>query len=191
MSGVRQFDEQIILPMVLDVFWKNGWQATSLVEIAQVTGVQRGSLYNAYGGKDTLFLNAYKLYTNNFINSVKTAMTGDTLKEVLSGFFRAALENMTKGIPSRGCLTTKMLIEMDLTSEMIQQSIKDFMGELKAVMSERLSEGKLANSLKIPSDDAAEVILTFVRGIAVMERLHKDPQKLMTICDAFVCSLVE
>jgi len=190
LSGIRQFDEQIVLPIVLDIFWNKGWQATSFVEIAQVTGVQRGSLYNAYGSKEALFLHAYKIYTDNFIKNVKRAMVGDSLQDVLRGFFKTALENMTKGTPSRGCLTTKMLIEIDVTSEQIQQSIRDFMNDLKLIMVARLSEKNLEKSLSITAEEAAEVILTFVRGIAVMERMHKDPQKLMTICEAFICSFI-
>ncbi|SPL69857.1 TetR/AcrR family transcriptional regulator [Acinetobacter stercoris] len=186
MSGVRQFDEQIILPVVLDVFWRNGWQASSLVEIARATGVQRGSLYNAYGSKDELFLHAYALYTRHFIQSVTEAMQGSDLQEVLHKFFKTALSNMTMGTPSKGCLTTKMLIEIELTSMPVQQSIKTFMQELKEVLCLHLSRPELAVSLALKPSDAADVIVTFVRGIAVMERISEEPEQLMSTCETFI-----
>ncbi|MCZ7153843.1 TetR/AcrR family transcriptional regulator, partial [Salmonella enterica] len=56
MAGVRQFDEGLALDKALALFWQKGYAATSMQELAAATGVQRGSLYNAYGDKETLFL---------------------------------------------------------------------------------------------------------------------------------------
>ncbi|WP_332605631.1 TetR/AcrR family transcriptional regulator [Acinetobacter sp. ESBL14] len=191
MSGVRQFDEAFILPLVLDIFWRNGWQATSLVEIAKETGVQRGSLYNAYGGKDELFLQAYEIYCKNFLNNIDLAMKGDSLQEVLTNFFSAALANMSKGTPSKGCLTTKMLVDINLTSERIQQRLRDFMNELRLALEVKLSDPKWKDSLILEVGQTADVLITYTRGIAVMERAYKDPTFLQNTCDAFVQILVK
>ncbi|MFW1839912.1 TetR/AcrR family transcriptional regulator [Acinetobacter gyllenbergii] len=191
MSGVRQFDEAFILPLVLDIFWRNGWQATSLVEIAKETGVQRGSLYNAYGGKDELFLQAYEIYCKNFLNNIDLAMKGDSLQEVLINFFSAALANMSKGTPAKGCLTTKMLVDINLTSERIQQRLRDFMNELRLALEVKLSDPKWKDSLILEVGQTADVLITYTRGIAVMERAYKDPTFLQNTCDAFVQILVK
>ncbi|MCU4580228.1 TetR/AcrR family transcriptional regulator [Acinetobacter gyllenbergii] len=191
MSGVRQFDEAFILPLVLDIFWRNGWQATSLVEIAKETGVQRGSLYNAYGGKDELFLQAYEIYCKNFLNNIDLAMKGDSLQEVLTNFFSAALANMSKGTPAKGCLTTKMLVDINLTSERIQQRLRDFMNELRLALEVKLSDPKWKDSLILEVGQTADVLITYTRGIAVMERAYKDPTFLQNTCDAFVQILVK
>ncbi|EPF91831.1 TetR family transcriptional regulator [Acinetobacter gyllenbergii] len=191
MSGVRQFDEAFILPLVLDIFWRNGWQATSLVEIAKETGVQRGSLYNAYGGKDELFLQAYEIYCKNFLNNIDLAMQGDSLQEVLTNFFSAALANMSKGTPAKGCLTTKMLVDINLTSERIQQRLRDFMNELRLALEVKLSDPKWKDSLILEVGQTADVLITYTRGIAVMERAYKDPTFLQNTCDAFVQILVK
>jgi len=191
LSGVRQFDEAFILPLVLDIFWRNGWQATSLVEIAKETGVQRGSLYNAYGGKDELFLQAYEIYCKNFLNNIDLAMKGDSLQEVLTNFFSAALANMSKGTPAKGCLTTKMLVDINLTSERIQQRLRDFMNELRLALEVKLSDPKWKDSLILEVGQTADVLITYTRGIAVMERAYKDPTFLQNTCDAFVQILVK
>ena len=51
MVGTRQFDEDALLEAALRAFWQNGFVATSMIDVAEATGVQRGSLYNAYGDK--------------------------------------------------------------------------------------------------------------------------------------------
>lgn len=186
MSGIRQFEEKLVLPIVLDLFWRNGWQATSLSEIAKATGVQRGSLYNAYKGKDDLFLLAYEIYAERFISNVEKNMVGDSLSEALSGFFSSALANMTMGPDPKGCLTTKMLIEINLTTEPIQERLKSFMSDLNTLLNDKLSNPKYEVALRIPPNEAATLILTFIRGIAVMERIQKDPEQLMLICNSFI-----
>ncbi|UQS88546.1 TetR/AcrR family transcriptional regulator [Pseudomonas chlororaphis subsp. piscium] len=51
---------------VLDVFWRKGWQSTSMADLAEAAEVQRGSLYHAYGGKEALFLLAFEAYATRF-----------------------------------------------------------------------------------------------------------------------------
>ena len=60
MAGVRQFDEQQAYAAALEVFWTKGFRATSMLDLATATGVQRGSLYHAYGGKEQLFLRLFE-----------------------------------------------------------------------------------------------------------------------------------
>ena len=52
MAGVRQFDEQEVIAVALDVFWRKGLHDATMQDLAAATGVQRGSLYNAYGDKE-------------------------------------------------------------------------------------------------------------------------------------------
>jgi TetR/AcrR family transcriptional regulator, transcriptional repressor for nem operon len=70
MSGRRQFNEQQTLERALDVFWTKGYGATSMNDLAAATGVQRGSLYNAYDGKETLFLRVYELHSRQLLTDV-------------------------------------------------------------------------------------------------------------------------
>ena len=55
MVGVRQFDEQEMIATALDVFWRKGLHDATMQDLAAATGVQRGSLYNAYGDKEAIF----------------------------------------------------------------------------------------------------------------------------------------
>jgi TetR/AcrR family transcriptional regulator, transcriptional repressor for nem operon len=118
-------------------------------------------------------------------------MKGDSLQEVLTNFFSAALANMSKGTPAKGCLTTKMLVDINLTSERIQQRLRDFMNELRLALEVKLSDPKWKDSLILEVGQTADVLITYTRGIAVMERAYKDPTFLQNTCDAFVQILVK
>ena len=52
MVGARQFDEKEVVAIAIDVFWRKGLHDATMQDLATATGVQRGSLYNAYGDKE-------------------------------------------------------------------------------------------------------------------------------------------
>ena len=67
----REFDHDDVLRIAFDQFWRKGVRGTSLSDIARDAGVQRGSLYNAFGSKEALFLCAYERYASDYLNALK------------------------------------------------------------------------------------------------------------------------
>ena len=52
----REFDEDAVLTAAMDAFWRQGYEATSLSDLCACTGLHKGSLYQAFGGKHELFM---------------------------------------------------------------------------------------------------------------------------------------
>src|ERR1700744_2984141 len=99
MVGVRQFDEQEVIALALDVFWRKGLNDATMQDLAAATGVQRGSLYNAYGDKEAIFLRAYDAYAAQFLDEAAKALAGDSAAERLRNFLDIIIANMTGGSP--------------------------------------------------------------------------------------------
>src|SRR5919206_269927 len=73
----REFDHDDVLRIAFDQFWRKGVRGTSLSDIARDAGVQRGSLYNAFGSKEALFLAAYQRYASEYLGALqKTLASG-------------------------------------------------------------------------------------------------------------------
>src|SRR3954452_22480586 len=119
MVNKPQFDEAELLEAALETFWQNGFAATSMIDLAQATGVQRGSLYNAYGDKEQLFLLAFERYSGRFLDFVRHTLSSPDPAVALTALFKGAIANMTEGAPSRGCLTTKITIELPAAGKAI------------------------------------------------------------------------
>lgn len=175
MAGVRQFDEKKVLAEVLDVFWKKGWSYTSMADLANAAGVQRGSLYNAYGGKEELFLLAFEQYATRFLGEASRALEEADARDALSRFFDVAITNMTSGAPPRGCLTTKTAAEADSVGPAIRQRMRKLLDDLGALITDALSRDAIRAGLLLQPQEAAQVVVTFTRGLAVMERVYHDP----------------
>lgn len=178
MAGTRQFDEDEMLADALDVFWRKGFTGTSMIDLAQATGIQRGSLYNAYGDKEQLFLLAFDRYAKRFLDSAQHALATPDPRTALTAFFEAAIANMTSGSPSRGCLTTKTALEMDGLGPAIEARVKHLIDNLTSLITTALSGPQAELTLAIEPKAAADLVVTFTRGLAVMERVHHNRKRL-------------
>jgi TetR/AcrR family transcriptional regulator, transcriptional repressor for nem operon len=111
MAGVRQFDETAVVEQALGVFWDKGYRATTMLDLAAATGVQRGSLYHAYGGKEQLFTKVFAQFAEEFLAGAEAALAPDDARRALTAFFDYCIKSITTGTPSRGCLSTRTAVE--------------------------------------------------------------------------------
>lgn len=189
MVGVRQFDEQEVIALALDVFWQRGLHETTMQDLAEATGVQRGSLYNAYGDKETIFLRAFDQYAKDFLESVGSLMAEGDVATRLRNFFDSAVVNMTSGSPPRGCLTTRTALNAGISSEAVRARVQVLLGRLEQAVGKAISsapDGRPAAE----ANRLARVVVTFTRGLAVMERAGYSRKQLKESAATFVDALI-
>jgi TetR/AcrR family transcriptional regulator, transcriptional repressor for nem operon len=186
MVGTRQFDEDAMLEVALKTFWQNGFAATSMIDVAAATGVQRGSLYNAYGDKERLFLLAFERYSSHFLDFVRQALSNPDPAVALTTLFTGAIAHMSEGAPSRGCLSTKTALELPRAGKAIEARVKRLIADFTALIRDALSTPAARQKLSCDPDIAADLAVTFTRGLAVMERAYRNPQHLEKMSQQFV-----
>ena len=189
MVGVRQFDEQEVIALALDVFWRKGLNDATMQDLAEATGVQRGSLYNAYGDKEAIFLRAFDQYAKEFLASVEDLMAEGDLATRLKNFFDSAIVNMTSGSPPRGCLTTRTALNAGISSEAVRARVQDLLGRLEQVVSKAIGAAPDGRPT-VEANRLARVVVTFTRGLAVMERAGYSRKQLKESAATFVDALV-
>jgi TetR/AcrR family transcriptional repressor of nem operon len=190
MVGVRQFDEQVVLSQALNLFWQKGLRATSMLDLARVTGVQRNSLYNAYGNKEALFLLAFDGYTERLLQAMRKAFSNPDPGRAMRAFLEVGIVNMANGVPPRGCLTTKTATEPDVLNTEVQYRLQAFLNEMEAIATASLSSPHARERLILAPAMTAQIVVTFSRGLAVMERIHQDGVSLRRAAKALVRVLV-
>ncbi|KKK06551.1 TetR/AcrR family transcriptional regulator [Micromonospora sp. HK10] len=190
MVGQRQFDERRTLDRAREVFWLKGYGATSMQDLASASGVLRGSLYNAYRDKETLFLRVFDDYAEQFLADAAQALAQPVVDQALRAFFDFTITSMTTGVPTRGCLTTKTAIDTKADGERIRAALRDLLDKMERLVHERLSTGEARSRLAIPPAEAARVLITMTRGIVVMERVYQDPERLRATAAALIDALL-
>jgi TetR/AcrR family transcriptional repressor of nem operon len=186
MVGTRQFDENVLLEVALKTFWQNGFAATSMIDVAEATGVLRGSLYNAYGDKEQLFLLAFERYASRFLDFVRQTLSDPDPAAALTALFKESIAHMTEGVPTRGCLTTRTAIELPLAGKAIEARVKRLIEDFTALIRDALSTPAARRRLSCDPGIAADLAVTFTRGLAVMERAFRNPKHLEKMSEQFV-----
>jgi TetR/AcrR family transcriptional regulator, transcriptional repressor for nem operon len=189
MVGARQFDEQEVVALALDVFWRRGLHDATMQDLAAATGVQRGSLYNAYGDKEAIFLLAFDQYTVQFRETAAKALAEGDAAARLHRFFNVIIANMTSGSPPRGCLTTRTALDAAISSAAVRERVRSLLGRLEQLVSKAISAAG-SNLSTLDADRLARVIVTFTRGIAVMERAGYGRKQLKEAAATFVDALI-
>jgi AcrR family transcriptional regulator len=195
MAGIKQFNEGEALERAMHVFWRRGYAATSMQDLAQATGVLRGSLYNAYGDKQSIFLLAFARYKQHYLAAVRERMKAADPAVALRDYFSYVIASMSEPVQqldealaatTRGCLTTKIATDETAMNEALREALRGMLEGLAEVLEERLSAPDALARLQLPPKEAARLIVTFTRGNVVMERIYQSPQELLATAETLV-----
>jgi TetR/AcrR family transcriptional repressor of nem operon len=113
MPRPREFDREEVLDQAIEVFWQRGYEAASIQDLVDHMGIQRGSLYGAFGDKHGLFLAALDRYEEVFYSRVLAKLE-------TSGSPRAAIQRVFEDVARecacedgrKGCLMTNTAVEL-------------------------------------------------------------------------------
>jgi AcrR family transcriptional regulator len=189
MAGTRQFNEDDVLDRAMLLFWRRGFGATSMQDVAQATGVLRGSLYHAYGDKQALFLRIFERYRTWFLARLRDALDAPTAEEALRRYLRFAIDTVTAvddDAITRGCLSTKTAIDETAMDDAIRAALRGLLDSVQALLVERLARPDAAGQLALPPASAARLVATTTRGMVVLERVYRDPAQLQAVADDLV-----
>jgi len=112
----RAYQPEVALARALDVFWKEGFAATSLDDLSAATGMNRPSLYGAFGDKRELYIKSYESYRDRARQRMGEVFSVDLpLRQMLERIYGIALDMYLSGKDGpRGCFTV-----MTATSEAV------------------------------------------------------------------------
>ncbi|WP_344648920.1 TetR/AcrR family transcriptional regulator [Cryptosporangium japonicum] len=101
----RSFDADAALDRAVEVFWRQGYEGTSLTDLTAAMGINRPSMYAAYGNKDELFRRAVARYAEIDMAYARDALARPTGYEVIERFLRANADALTRTDRPAGCLS--------------------------------------------------------------------------------------
>jgi AcrR family transcriptional regulator len=171
MARPRSFDPDEALDLARDVFWRNGFQGTSLDDITAATGLAKPSLYAAFGDKNALFLKVLDRYHASIVaDAERTLNQGpsarDAIERWLTGFVPYC--SGTKGI--RGCLSVNTAADGISDQKDVRDRVERFNRKLEQLLSNRLRADRAQFSDAFDPDAAAHTIMAIYLGLMVMAK---------------------
>jgi len=190
MARTREFNEEEAFDKALEVFWFKGLRGTTMNDLALATGVQRGSLYHAYGDKGEVFVRVFERYAATFLADARKSLAKSDLREALASFFATSIRAITKGTPARGCLSTKTAFDLAGASPRVASALKDMMEELSGIVLAALDTSERKSRLNVSPEEATLLILAMTRALGVLERVYSDRKTLRRTASALINTLL-
>jgi TetR/AcrR family transcriptional repressor of nem operon len=176
MVAVRQFDEGVVLEAMMRVFWRQGFEATSIDDLVAASGVKRQSLYNAFGDKEAMFLRALDRYRETVAAPILAALGGDDPHAALQRYIALHIERMAEPGSPTGCLIAGSCTELggrdDRLGRWAASETKASEQTLLKMLETWQRGGRVA-----PHRDLrplAVYLIAFVRGLAALHRATGD-----------------
>jgi TetR/AcrR family transcriptional regulator, transcriptional repressor for nem operon len=191
MVGVRQFDEDAVINAALEVFLQKGLREATMKDLAEAANVRRGSLYNAYGDKEAVFLLAYDRYAAAVVRAAEMALGATDGREAVTGFFETLIGRMTASAPNGGCLTTRTVLDAAIFSERVSERVRGLLDALESRVTAMFQREEVRSQLALSPVHAALIVVTFTRGLTVMERAYPDQVRLRDSAAAIVSTLFQ
>jgi TetR/AcrR family transcriptional repressor of nem operon len=151
MGRPREFDEKQALNDALELFWEKGYEATTIADLAKRIGINRPSLYAAYGDKRGLFELALNVYQQRFLDKLQDLLekNGSSIRGIEAVFTRF-VESTKNPTGQRGCFFVNSIAELAAHDEYIATRGREFQEKISS-----LFEGAIKNGMRtgdIPHD---------------------------------------
>jgi len=142
MARTREFDEDTVKDALRNVFWEGGFDGTSYTDIMKATGLQKGSLYAAFGDKRALYQVALARYNDADVSAGVAMLRNDSLGALERiGLFMDSTVNATKSKQGRwGCLLCNAATEVAPTDKGVETTVKASMDRLHNGIAHALSQ---------------------------------------------------
>jgi AcrR family transcriptional regulator len=177
------FDRDAALGQAMLLFWRHGYEATSLSDLRSAMGVTQPSIYTAFGDKKQLFLEAVRRYLSGPVTSRGIIEEAATAREAADGLLRAAAIGFTGVDTPPGCLLASSAISCSAEAADVQAELA---GLRRAI--EKQLRGKLLRDVQageLPADTDAEalaaLVMAVIQGMSTLARDGASREKLMRI----------
>ncbi|OKI09954.1 TetR family transcriptional regulator [Streptomyces sp. CB02923] len=171
MGRTKEFDPRVTLQAALELFWRKGYEATSMQDLVEHLGINRGSIYATYGSKRELYLRALDRYCENegVVALERLNQPGPALPAVRA-FVRAFADESLADQDRKGCLVTNTAVELLPQDEKAERRIETALHEVESAIAGALIRAKAQGELDEGADVRAQArfLVTFIQGMRVV-----------------------
>jgi len=173
MARLKDFDEERALDGAVDCFWKYGYEASTVRDLADAMKIGGASLYNAYGDKRALFSRSLERYANRSMRERIERMEAEHRpKEAIRAFLGEIIERSLKDPDRKGCLLINSALDVAPHDAAIGKVVAGYLDELRAFFRRNVEaaqrEGQAPASLD--AEEIAGHLLGVLAGIRVLAR---------------------
>ncbi|WP_341720965.1 TetR/AcrR family transcriptional regulator [Micromonospora sp. FIMYZ51] len=166
----RAFDEETVLDRATEVFWRHGYEGTSLSALTSAMGINRPSLYATFGNKEQLFQRAFARYHENQLAKARRVLDQPTAHAAIAAFLRASADGLTADDHPSGCLSIQGGLACSPENSRISEILAAGRAATESALEERLSLAEQEGDL--PDGMDARALARFVMALSEGHAVH-------------------
>ncbi|WP_223786830.1 TetR/AcrR family transcriptional regulator [Marinicella meishanensis] len=186
----RKIDPDIILENAMQVFWEKGYEGSSMADIMRATGMHKGSLYQTFGDKKSLFMAALERYLDGmFVEQQQIIKTHDdptaAIRAVLFHLLEYAHINDQGGQQQRGCMAVNSLVDSAPYDDDICQLLEQKKQRMIGSMVQVIEQIQAANPQQLtrPVEVVTALIGVAMEGLSIEMKNNMDPDMAKAVLD--------
>jgi len=160
----QEFNYEKVLDSATELFWRNGFESTSMSELLSATGLSKSSLYQSFGGKSELFQKCLENYsssmTRQLLDNLSHTESGITFIEAL---LNSAAEEASGKLKPKGCLIMNTATEFSRKDTAVLGYVEKGISEFKRIFSLALAKAQSKN--EIPQEKDINQLSSYLVGV--------------------------
>jgi len=180
MARPREFDEMTALEAAIECFWQNGYEATSVRDLADKMGLSAPSLYNAYGDKRALYERALEHYLDQSARArIKRLEESLPPKQAVRQFIEEIIRHSVNDPERRGCFLINSALEVAPHDRELRVFVADRFAEIESFFRRSIKAAQAEGTVpqNRAAKDLARLLLGVLLGIRVLAR--SKPQRAL------------
>ena len=180
MARPKEFDPERAVEQAMEVFWRQGYEATSVTDLTDALGISRASLYGTFGSKDAVYERALERYRLLEGTRALGCLASDgTARERVRALFERFASDGLQDPDNKGCLLLNAAMERPhdpSTAAHVRAALGGMELALAGVLTEAQDRGEL-DPAKDPRE-LARFLTTSLQGVRLMAKAMRDPRLL-------------
>lgn len=167
----------------MEVFWLKGYEGASLTDLTHAMGINRPSLYAAFGNKEELFRKCLQRYAERMVSYVRDALKAPTARGAVLELMHAAVGLLTDPGNPRGCLAVHGALACGDEARVIKDELAAWRGAGQEALRQRLERGRLEGDLPTNADTntLARYFYIVAQGMAVQSTAGATKEELLAV----------
>ena len=177
------FDHDEALEKALQIFWARGYEGASMGELTEALGINRPSIYAAFGNKEELFKKALGKYLSGPLSYISEAMKEPTARAVVEMFLTKSAELLTSQKNPHGCMIVQGALSCGPGSELIHKELIAYRESYEDALRQRFELAQTQSDLPKEANPSnlAKYIATVHQGMSVQATSGASKEDLLTV----------
>lgn len=179
----RLLNEDQMLEKALELFWENGYEATSMEDLLDCMGLNKGSLYHVFGSKRELFLKTLEFFGKKSQQDIKRKIQAaeSPIEGIKNFFFEVA--SSSRGLHEKGCFMGNTISELAGIDKPLKDKAIQNLKNMEDIFFHHIEKAKKTKELKTGEDSRviARYLVNLWNGINITRRIYPAGDVILSV----------